>query len=155
MRLTAVLSKEHIFLNLPGTSKEEVINNIIDRTPSLSKLGNTFKDKIKERENVRNSACKSGMAIPRTTYSEIIGLTCALATLPKNVNWEGEAKQEVRLVMMLISPGNLVKNYFRTLVEIATVFSDKHFREAILLSKKVDDVLEIIAAKERVLDRFN
>jgi len=150
MRITDVLEEQFIRTNLPGTSKEEIINSMIELVASSKNV--IDKEKVRqailEREKIMSTGVGNGFAIPHGKTDAVKDIVAAFAVTERPVDYQALDDQPVRLVFLLVGKDSLVGPHIRLLSRISRLMNKEGFREELLKSKSPREVLELFRREE-------
>ncbi len=150
MRITDVLEEQFIHTNLPGTSKEEIINSMIELVASSKNV--IDKEKVRqailEREKIMSTGVGNGFAIPHGKTDAVKDIVAAFAVTERPVDYQALDDQPVRLVFLLVGKDSLVGPHIRLLSRISRLMNKEGFREELLKSKSPKEVLELFRREE-------
>jgi fructose-specific phosphotransferase system IIA component len=150
MKITDVLEEQFVRTNLPGTSKEEIIDSMI------SLIGNSKnvldKEKVRqailEREKIMSTGVGNGFAIPHGKTDAVKDIVAAFAVTEHPVDYQALDEQPVRLVFLLIGRDSLVGPHIKLLSRISRLMNREEFRKELLESKTPQDVIELFRRQE-------
>ena len=147
MNLKTVISTETIDLNLKGTTKKEIINELLDILVRNGKI----KDKgaalaaVMEREEKMSTGMKHGIAIPHGKCASTEDLVACIGVSKTPVDFDSLDKQPCRIFIMTLSPVEKTGPHLQFLAEVSLLFKSAEKREEIINAKSPEQVLEILA----------
>jgi len=150
MKITDVLEEQFVRTNLPGTSKEEIIDSMIRL------IGNSRnvldKDKVRqaifEREKIMSTGVGNGFAIPHGKTDAVKDIVAAFAITEHPVDYQALDEQPVRLVFLLVGRDSLVGPHIKLLSRISRLMNKEEFRKELLMSKTPKEVIELFQRQE-------
>ena len=94
MRITDLLSKESIKLNLSSKTKPEVIDEMVDLVNASGNLNNKdeYKEAILAREELSTTAVGEGIAIPHAKTKAVKKACLGAGVTKKGIDYEAFAK---------------------------------------------------------------
>ncbi len=134
--------------------------NISNKKELFTALVGTFGDKLKEqeieaiissvmeREAIMPTGLGKGVGIPHCKTDVVDRHYAALATINKNLDYEGVDGNPVRIVVLLVSPKNSNSTHIKLLSSVSRLLNDGQTRQDILKAKIASDLLETIENKE-------
>lgn len=146
MNLKTILTQETVCLNLKGTSKEAIINEMLD---ILVKTGR-IKDRaealacILEREKKMSTGMKHGIAIPHGKTSAVDDLVACIGISTQEVDFDSLDREPCRIFIMTVSPIDKTGPHLQFLAEVSLLFKSAQKRAEILAATSVDEVLKIL-----------
>ena len=147
MNLKTVLNKETICLNLKGTTKEEIINELLDILVAAKKIDDreAAYTAIIEREMKMSTGMKHGIAIPHGKTPTINDLVACIGISDSPVEFDTLDNEPCRIFIMTLSPVEKTGPHLQFLAEISLLFKSAEKRQDILNAKSPDQVLKILA----------
>lgn len=150
MKISDVLEEQFVRTNLPGNSKEEIINAMISLAASSKNV--LDKEKVRqailERERIMSTGVGNGFAIPHGKTDAVKDIVAAFAVTEHPVDYQALDEQPVRLVFLLVGRDSLVGPHIKLLSRISRLMSKEDFREQLLASKTPKEVLELFRREE-------
>ncbi|MDR2965938.1 MAG: PTS sugar transporter subunit IIA [Treponema sp.] len=147
MNLKTVLSTETINLHLKGSTKEEIINELLDILIKAGKIQDreTALNAVMDREEKMSTGMKHGIAIPHGKCSATNDLVAAIGISEKPVDFDSLDQQPCRIFIMTLSPVEKTGPHLQFLAEVSLLFKSSEKRNEILEAKTPDEVLRILA----------
>ncbi|MCE1206825.1 MAG: PTS sugar transporter subunit IIA [Spirochaetia bacterium] len=148
MDLMTVLNPEMIALGLKGTTKLEIIDELIDVAVKSGKVSDhaAAKASVLERENRMSTGMKHGIAIPHGKTSAVQELVACIGVSEKPVDFEALDHQGCRICIMTLSPPEKTGPHLQFLAEVSMLFRSEEKRQAILKAKTPEEIIEILKA---------
>jgi fructose-specific phosphotransferase system IIA component len=150
MKITDILNESVIRTNFPGTTKEEIINGMIDlvagQTHVLDK--EKMRTAIFEREKIMSTGVGSGFAIPHGKTDAVSDLVAAFVVTAQAIDYQSLDDQPVRLVFLLVGRDNMVGPHIKLLSRISRLMNKEEFRKQLLEAKTPHEVFEIFQKEE-------
>jgi len=147
MNLKTVINTETIDLHLKGTTKKEIINELLDilvRTGKIKDKGAALAA-VMDREEKMSTGMKHGIAIPHGKCAASEDLVACIGISEKPVDFDSLDKQPCRIFIMTLSPVEKTGPHLQFLAEVSLLFKSAEKREEILNAKTPEEVLEILA----------
>lgn len=150
MKITDVLTEQVIRTNLPGSSKDEIINAMIDLAAAQDKV--VDKEKLRaaifEREKIMSTGVGSGFAIPHGKTDAVNDIVAAFAVTAQPIDYQSLDEQPVRIVFLLVGRDNMVGPHIKLLSRISRLMNKEEFRAKLLEAKTPLEILEIFRKEE-------
>ncbi|MDR0323774.1 MAG: PTS sugar transporter subunit IIA [Treponema sp.] len=146
MNLKTVLSADTINLHLKGSSKEEIINELLDiftRTGKIKDREAALKA-VMDREEKMSTGMKHGIAIPHGKCAAIDDLIACIGISEKPVDFDSLDHKPCRIFIMTLSPVEKTGPHLQFLAEISLLFKSSEKRDEILKAKTPEEVLKIL-----------
>jgi len=150
MKIADLLSEQVVRTNLPGTSKNDVINAIIDLAASQDRVLDKEKvrEAIFEREKIMSTGVGAGFAIPHAKSDAVSDIVAAFAVTAQPIDYQSLDDQPVRIVFLLVGRENMVGPHIKLLSRISRLMNNEEFRKRLLEAATPKDVLEIFRKEE-------
>jgi PTS system nitrogen regulatory IIA component len=147
MNLKTVLTKETINLHLKGTSKESIINELLDILVSANKIqdrGAAY-NAVMEREQKMSTGMKHGIAIPHGKSATIHDLVACIGISDNPVDFDSLDHEPCRIFIMTLSPLEKTGPHLQFLAEISLLFKSSEKRAEILKASSSEEILRVLA----------
>jgi fructose PTS system EIIBC or EIIC component len=150
MKIADLLSEQVVRTNLPGTTKSEVINAIIDLAAGQDRVLDKEKvrEAIFEREKIMSTGVGAGFAIPHAKSDAVSDIVAAFAVTSQPIDYQSLDDQPVRIVFLLVGRENMVGPHIKLLSRISRLMNNEEFRQRLLEAASPKDVLEIFRKEE-------
>ena len=147
MNLKSVLTKETVCLHLKGTTKEEIINELLDILVAAKKIDDrpAAYTAIMDRENKMSTGMKHGIAIPHGKSSTINDLVACIGVSDTPVDFDALDHEPCRIFIMTLSPVEKTGPHLQFLAEISLLFKSSEKRQEVMKANNVDEVLKILS----------
>ena len=150
MNLKKILNKNLFCLDLPGESKQEVIEALLDVIMKTGKV----KDReaalacLLDREQKMSTGVQEGIAIPHGKTEAVDELLACVALKKEGVDFEALDGKKSRIFIMTLSPANRIGPHVQFLAEISKMIRHKGKREKMLSAGSADELLDLIINPE-------
>ncbi|MEP0822609.1 MAG: PTS sugar transporter subunit IIA [Ignavibacterium sp.] len=150
MKITDILTEQYIKTGLPGTTKEEILNALIDLAATSDKVQDKEKirEAIFEREKIMSTGVGSGFAIPHGKTDAVTDIVGALAVTAQPIDYKSLDEQPVRIVFLLIGRDSMVGPHIKLLSRISRLMNKEEFRSRLLGARSPSEVLDILRQEE-------
>lgn len=150
MKILDLLSRETMLMNLRGTTKKDVIDELVDVLDGADKLNNKdeYKKAILAREAQSSTGLEEGIAIPHAKTSAVKVPALAFGLHRHGVDYQSLDEEPSNLFFMIAASEGASDSHIETLSKLTTYLLDDDFREALLKAKTKDEVVKIIETKE-------
>ena len=147
MNLKKVLSKETIRLHLKGTTKEAIINEMLDILVAAGKIEKRAEafTAIMEREKKMSTGMKHGIAIPHGKSQTIHDLVACIGISDTPVEFDALDHQPCRIFILTLSPVEKTGPHLQFLAEVSLLFKSSEKRAEILSATSEEAVFRILA----------
>ncbi|WP_297404787.1 PTS fructose transporter subunit IIABC [uncultured Cetobacterium sp.] len=144
--LSKMLVNDCIILDLKATTKNEVIDELVDVLYSSGKLNNKelFKKAILAREAQSSTGLEEGIAIPHGKSEAVKVPTVAFGLSKKGIDYESLDGEPSTLFFMIAAPANATDSHIETLSQLTSLLLDDDVREKLLKVTSKQEVLDIL-----------
>ncbi|RIO08204.1 PTS fructose transporter subunit IIABC [Mammaliicoccus sciuri] len=146
MRITKLLTKETIAMDLSATSKDQVIDELVAQLNSAGKLSDeaTFKEAIHARESQSTTGIGEGIAIPHAKTDAVQSAAIAFGKSVEGVDYQSLDMQPAHLFFMIAAPAGGAQTHLDALAKLSGILMDEDVRAELLQAKSKEEVLNII-----------
>lgn len=150
MKIADILNDKVIVTNLPGTTKAEIINAMIDLAATNEKVIDKEKMRaaIFEREKIMSTGVGSGFAIPHGKTDAVQDIVAAFAITEQPIDYQSLDDQPVRIVFLLVGRDNSVGPHIKLLSRISRLMNKEEFRKRLIEAESPGEVLKIFRQEE-------
>jgi len=150
MKIADILNEKVIVTNLPGTTKTEIINAMIDLAATNEKVIDKEKMRaaIFEREKIMSTGVGSGFAIPHGKTDAVQDIVAAFAITDQPIDYQSLDDQPVRIVFLLVGRDNSVGPHIKLLSRISRLMNKEEFRKRLIEAESPSEVLKIFRQEE-------
>jgi len=147
MNLRKALAPETIVIELKATTKEALIEELVDVLVAAGKIKDRLEAlrAILEREKKMSTGMQSGIAIPHGKTDTVDTLVAAFGIKHAGVDFDSLDTLPARIFIMTLSPVNRTGPHIQFLAEISRQLNDPTIRERLLQATTADEILNIIA----------
>ena len=147
MNLKTVLTKDTICLNLKGTTKEEIVNELLDILVVTKKISDrdAAYTAIMDREQKMSTGMKHGIAIPHGKTTTINDLVACIGISDTAVDFDSLDHEPCRIFIMTLSPLEKTGPHLQFLAEISLLFKSSEKRNELLNAASPEAVLRILS----------
>jgi PTS system nitrogen regulatory IIA component len=134
--VTPLLPLNHVLLDLDATSKKrlfEQVGLLFENSRHIPRA-RVF-DSLFDREKLGSTALGCGVAIPHGRIKTLREPICAFVKTQTPIPFEAPDGQPVRLVFAMLVPEHATEAHLQILSELAQMFSDPEFRDALLATE--------------------
>jgi len=151
MRICEVLAPENIIPELKGTTKEEVINELIDLFKKDDRILDIkeVKASVHEREKIMSTGIGHGFGIPHCKTNKVTEILAAFGKIKHSIDFDSLDGSPVNLIFLLIGKDNLVAPHIKLLSRISLLMNKKDFREKLLAANTVSEIYKIFEDEEK------
>lgn len=152
MKITDLLGKESIDLNVDASNKEEILKKAVEL---MIKNGNIIdKDEylklVERREKEGSTGIGDEIAIPHGKGNCVSRPGICAMIIPNGVDFEALDGRPVKLLFLIAAPNTKDNVHLEVLSRLSTLLMDENFRKKILNAKTKDEFLNIIDEAEKI-----
>ncbi|UOE93494.1 PTS fructose transporter subunit IIABC [Alkalihalobacillus sp. LMS39] len=150
MKISDLLKRDTIVLELSATTKQGVIDELVNKLDSARKLSdkNLFKEAILARELQTTTGIGEGIAIPHAKTAAVRTPAIAFGRSTAGVDYDSLDGKPSHLVFMIAASEGANNEHLETLSRLSTLLMDTDFRQTLLDAKSEDDIINAINEKE-------
>lgn len=150
MKITELLKKDTIILDLQSTSKAQVIEELVGKLDEAGRLENCegYKEAILNRESQSTTGIGEGIAIPHAKTSAVKTPSIAFGRSVSGIDYESLDGQPAHLIFMIAASEGANNAHLETLSRLSMLLMDADFRKTLLHAGSIDEVIQAIDAKE-------
>ncbi|ELK47999.1 fructose-specific PTS transporter subunit EIIC [Halobacillus sp. ACCC02827] len=150
MKITDLLTKDTILLNMSAASKPEAIDELVGKLDTAGKLNDraAFKQAIEAREEQSTTGIGDGIAIPHAKTAAVKNPAIAFGRSTEGLDYESLDGQPTNLFFMIAASEGANNAHLETLSRLSSFLMDTNFREKLEAAETDEDVLAAINAKE-------
>ncbi len=151
MYLHELLDKESIAMSLSSTTKDDVLEEMVDILDKTGKI----KDReavlkaIIDTEKIMTTGIGNGVAVPHCKTSAVDRLVAAFGISREGIDFQAPDDQPARLIFILVAEENNPGPHVRALARLAKLLSRKEVRDAFLAIYSAEELLQVIKEKEQ------
>lgn len=150
MKITELLGKDTIILDLKSKTKNEVINELVDKLFSAGKLNNKeeYKEAILKRESEFSTGIGDGIAIPHAKTSAVKTPALAFGLSQDGIDYDSLDAQPANIFFMIAASEGANNEHLETLSRLSTMLMNPDFKDNLVKAKNADEVLDLINNQE-------
>ncbi|MCM3226413.1 PTS fructose transporter subunit IIABC [Terribacillus saccharophilus] len=151
MRITELLTKDTVILQLQSQSKADVIEELVSKLDQAGKLNDKagFKDAILAREAQSTTGIGEGIAIPHGKSAAVKTPAIAFGRSKEGLDYEALDGQPSHLFFMIAASEGANQTHLETLSRLSSFLMDSTFRSNIENAETEEQIMSIIDAKEK------
>jgi fructose-specific phosphotransferase system IIA component len=150
MKISDILEERLVITHMPGSSKDDIINAMVELVSQSPKV--LDKEKVRtaifEREKIMSTGVGNGFAIPHGKTDAVSDIVAAFGITAAPINYQALDDKPVRLIFLLIGKDNLVGPHIKLLSRISRLMNKEEFRNRLLTLETPKDVVESFKQEE-------
>lgn len=150
MRITELLKRESIGLDVAADSKEGAIDKLVSLMDAGGRLNDKagYKEGILAREALGSTAIGEGIAIPHAKVEAVKEPGLAAMVVRDGVDYEAFDGSLAHLLFMIAAPAGGADVHLEALSRLSTLLMNPGFKENLIAAKDKDEFLKIIDEAE-------
>ncbi len=147
MNLKTALTQDTISLHLKGTTKEEIINELLDILVKANKVQDrpAALAAIMDREQKMSTGMKHGIAIPHGKSNTLQNLVACIGISDNPVDFDALDHEPCRIFIMTLSPLEKTGPHLQFLAEVSLLFKSSEKRNELLNAKSAEEVFKVLS----------
>lgn len=157
MKITDLISKDSIDLQVEASSKEEILKKAVEL---MNQNGNIIHKEeylklVMKREEESSTGIGEEIAIPHGKGDSISAPGLAAMVIPNGVDFKSLDGKPVKLLFLIAAPNTKDNVHLEVLSRLSTLLMDEKFRKQLLQAKSKEEFLTIIdqAEKEKIEEK--
>ena len=148
MNLKTVLIPSAISCDLPGATKEEILESLMDLAMTTGRIRDraAAMRAILERERKMSTGIQNGVAIPHGKTDAVEDLVACVGIKRAGGDFDALDGEKSRIFIMTLSPLNRSGAHVQFLAEISQLLTDSQKRERLLKANNAEEVLDVLTA---------
>ena len=144
--LKDIITLDCIDINLKGTTKSQIIDEMIDILYKAGKLNDReeYKKEILKRESQGSTGMEEGIAIPHAKTNAVKTSTVAIGISKKGVDYESLDGEPSHIFFMIAASDTSANSHIEILSKITTLLLEDEIREGILQANSKEELLNIL-----------
>ncbi|MFQ5707215.1 MAG: PTS sugar transporter subunit IIA [bacterium] len=150
MKLKEILNESRIKIPLENTSKDKIIEEMVDMIDHSNKLKNKSQilQAVLDREAVMSTGVGEEVAIPHGKSDGVDDIVAALGITKTPVDFNSLDDKPVRLVWLLVGPQDKTGPHLKALSRISRLMHKKKFREQLMNTHSPKEMIDAISHEE-------
>ncbi len=150
MRLSERFVDNCVIINSQSTTKEQLLHELVDTLCKAYQLEHRDEifDAVWKREQTRSTGIGCGLAVPHAKSDFVDRMCMVAATIEKGIDFASMDGEPVRLLILIVSPGNTVGPHLKALSSVSRILADGIVRKDLIESKTQADFLNILRKAE-------
>lgn len=152
MKILDFLSKKALTANLKSTTKEGIIEEMVDLLINAGEVEKKNKKKLieilMERESLGSTAIGQGIGIPHGKCDCVDKLVASFGIALNGVNFNSLDGEPVYIFFLLVAPQDSAGPHLKALARISRLLKDKYFRDGLKQARDEKTVLKVISEED-------
>ena len=152
MTISDFLQVKSIAADLKGSTKEEVIEELVGLLVTAGSIEKKHKSKVVEvllaREALGSTAIGQGIAIPHGKCDSVSKLTGALGVSKKGIDFDSLDGEPAYIFFLLVAPIDSAGPHLKALARISRFLKDKYIRENLKSLKDEKAIWKLVSQED-------
>jgi fructose PTS system EIIBC or EIIC component len=150
MKIVDILEERFVAAQLPGTSKDQIIDAMIDLIAQSPKVADKAKVRtaVFDREQIMSTGVGNGFAIPHGKTDAVNDVVAAFAVTANPIDYQSLDNRPVRLVFLLVGKESMVGPHIKLLSRISRLMNKEEFRNKLLSAGSRQEILDVFRLEE-------
>ncbi|MFH7831756.1 PTS fructose transporter subunit IIABC [Bacillus luti] len=150
MKITELLKRDTVIMNLTASNKEAVIDELVEKLNGANRLNSKaeFKEAILKRESQSTTGIGEGIAIPHAKTKAVKQPAICFGRSVSGINYKSLDGQPAHLFFMIAASEGANNTHLETLSRLSTLLMDEGFRKQLLEVKDEEELLRLFDEKE-------
>ena len=150
MKITDLIKKDAIDLNVKASQKEEIIKKAVELMDKNGNIinKNEYLKLVMKREEEGSTGIGEEIAIPHGKGDTISAPGIAAMVIPDGVDFKSLDGKPVKLLFLIAAPNNKGNIHLEVLSRLSTLLMDEKFRKELLQAKSKEEFIKIIDKAE-------
>ena len=151
MKITDLIDKKSINLNLKSNTKLYVIDELVNLIDNSGNLNNKeeYKKAILDREVLSTTGIGEGIAIPHAKTKAVNKASLAVGVSKDGIDYEAFDGSLAHLFFMIAAPDGANDTHLQVLARLSTILMDEEFRKKLINTSSKEEFIELINEKEK------
>ena len=149
MNLKKTLSPNSVWVDLKATTKNEIIEEMVDRLLAAGKISDreAVLEAILDREEKMSTGMQNGVAIPHGKTDTVKSLVAAIGLNKAGVDFDSMDGEPCTIFIMTISPIKRRGPHMQFLAEVSRLIGQTAEREKLLACTTHNEIHELLTGK--------
>lgn len=149
MNLVDVLTPDRVCLDLPGSSKREVIEALVDLACATGKVADrdAALASVLQREERMSTGMEFGVAIPHGKTDAVDEMLAFLAVKPGGVDFSALDGSQTTIFLFTLSPLNRRGPHVQFLTDVSRILTNAELRNALLAVPDARSAVDLLLGR--------
>ena len=146
MKITDLLTKKSINLNVKASNKKDIIEQAVELMEQNGNINNKeeYLKLVMKREEEGSTGVGEGIAIPHGKGNVISKPGLVAMVIPDGVDFEALDGKPVKLLFLIAAPDSKDNLHLKVLSRLSALLMNEKFRKNLLNAKSKEEFLKII-----------
>lgn len=150
MKITELLKRNTIIVDLKSNSKLDVINELVNKLDQAGKLNDKeeYKKAILKREEEFSTGIGDGIAIPHAKTAAVKTPALAFGRSKAGIDYDSLDGSNAHIFFMIAASEGAHNDHLDTLSRLSSMLMNEGFRNGLMNAKTEKDILDLIDKQE-------
>lgn len=146
MKLSKFCDETLVTFQLKGTTKEEVIEELVDlvATSAMVKDRDELLADIKERENLVTTGVGYGVSFPHAKTKAVKGIVIAFGRSSTGIDFDAMDHKPVLVFFLIAAPEDAIGAHLNVMARLSYLMKSEENREKLMKAASPGDVLALM-----------
>jgi fructose-specific phosphotransferase system IIA component len=146
MKLSKLCDESLISFNLEATTKNEVIEELVDLVASsdMVRESDTLLKDIKAREELVTTGVGYGVAFPHAKTKSVKGIIIAFGRTKEGIDFDAMDHKPVHLFFLIAAPEDAIGAHLNVMARLSYLMKSEENRSKLLRASSPGDVLALM-----------
>ena len=151
--INQLLRPERVRIGLSGTSKEDVINALVDVLEGHEDIDSleAVRTAIFDRERIMSTGVGKQLGLPHAKTRAATETVVAFATTDQPVQFGAIDDEPIRLLLLLVGPEDHKSRHIKILGRISRLVSRDPLRKRLIAAEEPETVIDVLREGEKKL----
>ena len=147
MNLKSVLTEDTVCLHLKGTTKNEIISELLDILVNAGKISDkeAALAAVMNREQKMSTGMKHGIAIPHGKSTCVDDLVACIGVSENPVDFDSLDNEPCRIFILTLSPVEKTGPHLQFLAEVSQLFKSADKRKEIIGAESANTIIRVLS----------
>lgn len=149
MRISQLLNKESIIVNIKARNKKEVIDELALAISNTTKISaDEIAKVLMEREKLGSTGIGGGIAIPHGKLGLVDSIIVGFGISKQGIDYEALDNKPVHIFFLLLTSENSTGGHLKVLAQISKLLKIDNFKKQLTAAEAAEDIYDIIMEQD-------
>ena len=150
IKLSKFCEDDVVSFNLKGTTKEEVIAELVELSASsrMVKDEDELLKAVLEREKLVTTGVGYGVAFPHAKTRAVKGIVIAFGRKNEGVEFDAMDRKPVQLFFLIAAPEDAIGAHLNVMAKLSYLMKSEKNRQKLMKAKYKEDLIEVLDSSE-------
>jgi len=150
MKITELLKRDTIIVDLKSNTKQDVINELVNKLDQAGRLNDKeqYKKAILKREEEFSTGIGDGIAIPHAKTAAVKTPALAFGRSKAGIDYDSLDGSNAHIFFMIAASEGAHNDHLDTLSRLSSLLMNEDFRNGLMNAKTEKDILDLVDKQE-------